>query len=121
MTAVFKRLIDALDVLNSGSKFAYDENLGFITSCPTNLGTGLRSSVHIDFPCLKNMPIVMKELAEFYHVQIRGIDGEHSKTESSVFDISNKRRLGFSEVQLVTDMIRGVKAFIALETILSKN
>jgi creatine kinase/arginine kinase len=48
-------------------------------------------------------------------VQIRGIHGEHSEDDSGIFDISNKRRLGRNEVQLVQDMYDGVKAMIEKE------
>ena len=54
-------------------------------------------------------------IADQYHVQIRGIHGEHSKSADHVYDISNKRRLGRSEVDLVQDMYDGVKAMIAKE------
>jgi len=55
------------------------------------------------------------KIADEYHVQIRGIHGEHTETNDGVFDISNKRRLGMSEKQLVQDMINGVQALIAAE------
>lgn len=48
-------------------------------------------------------------------MQIRGIHGEHTETDDGVFDISNKRRLGKSEKQLVQDMINGVKALMEKE------
>jgi len=54
-------------------------------------------------------------IADKYHVQIRGIHGEHTETNDGTFDISNKRRLGRSEHQLVQDMIDGVRALIEAE------
>ena len=48
-------------------------------------------------------------------MQIRGIHGEHTETDDGVFDISNKRRLGRSEKDLVQDMYNGVKAMIEAE------
>jgi len=48
-------------------------------------------------------------------VQIRGIHGEHTETDDGVFDISNLRRLGRNEVELVQDMYDGVKAMIRAE------
>jgi len=56
-----------------------------------------------------------KAIADRYHVQIRGIHGEHTETDDGVFDISNKRRLGFTMLQLVQDMYNGVKAMIQAE------
>ena len=55
------------------------------------------------------------EIADKYYVQIRGIHGEHTETNDGVFDISNRRRLGRSERELVQDMINGVQALIAAE------
>ena len=54
-------------------------------------------------------------IADQYHVQIRGAHGEHTETNDHVYDISNKRRLGRSEVDLVQDMYNGVKAMIQKE------
>jgi len=48
-------------------------------------------------------------------VQIRGIHGEHTETDDGIFDISNKRRLGRGEVELVQDMYDGVKKMIEVE------
>ena len=50
--AVFKRLSIAASEIEKKAKFAHDEHLGYITSCPTNLGTALRASVHIKLPML---------------------------------------------------------------------
>jgi creatine kinase/arginine kinase len=50
--AVFTRLATAADLIEKVAKFAHDDHLGYITSCPTNLGTALRASVHIKLPCL---------------------------------------------------------------------
>ena len=112
---VFDRLSRACSLIEKVAKFAHDEHLGYITSCPTNLGTALRASVHIKLPKLGERMDEFKEIADKYQVQIRGIHGEHSETADHVYDISNKRRLGLSEVQLVQDMYNGVKALITRE------
>ena len=94
---VFDRLCRACALIEKVCKFSHDDHLGYITSCPTNLGTALRASVHIKLPKLgKNME-EFEKIAAKYYVQIRGIHGEHSDTSSGVFDISNRRRLGRSE------------------------
>ena len=54
-------------------------------------------------------------IADQYNVQIRGSHGEHSDTSDGIFDISNRRRLGRSEKDLVQDMYDGVKAMIHAE------
>merc|ERR1719443_1331563 len=117
---VFDRLCRAAQTIEKYCEFAQDDHLGYITSCPTNLGTALRASVHIKLPKLMNNKDQFNKIAAEYYVQIRGIHGEHSETKDGIFDISNKRRLGRSERDLVQDMYDGVKAMIAAEEELEK-
>jgi creatine kinase/arginine kinase len=112
---VFDRLCRAAKEIEKLCEFAQDDHLGYITSCPTNLGTALRASVHIKLPKLMNNKKQFNEIADKYFVQIRGIHGEHTETNDGVFDISNRRRLGRSERELVQDMIDGVHALIDAE------
>jgi creatine kinase/arginine kinase len=112
---VFERLVNAIRGIESKVKFAYSDHLGYITSCPTNLGTAMRASVHIALPNLAKDMKKFKEITDKYHLQIRGIHGEHSESEGGVYDISNRRRLGITEVEAVQDMYNGVVALIAAE------
>lgn len=112
---VFTRLATAIGKLESTLKFACTEHLGYLTSCPTNLGTAMRASVHIKLPKLTRDMHQFKKIAAQYHLQIRGIHGEHSASEGGVYDISNLRRLGVTEVECVQDMYAGVVALIASE------
>jgi hypothetical protein len=113
--AVFTRLSIAATEIEKKAKFAHDEHLGYITSCPTNLGTALRASVHIKLPLLSKDKVQFNKIADQFDVQIRGIHGEHSESDDGTYDISNKRRLGRSEVDLVQDMYNGIKAMIEAE------
>jgi len=113
--AVFARLSQACAKIEQVAKFSHDEHLGYITSCPTNLGTALRASVHIHLPFLGKQKADFQAIADSFHVQIRGAHGEHTETDDHIYDISNKRRLGRSEVDLVQDMYNGVKAMIEKE------
>ena len=112
---VFQRLSTAASLIEEKAKFANDDHLGYISTCPTNLGTGLRASVHISLPKLNKNKAMLESIADKYFVQIRGIHGEHTETDDGIFDISNLRRLGRNEVQLVQDMYDGVKALIRAE------
>ena len=114
---VFSRLSRAAAHIETVCKFSHDDHLGYITSCPTNLGTALRASVHIMLPKLSKPENKKQfnEIADKFYVQIRGIHGEHTETDDGTYDISNKRRLGRSEKDLVQDMINGVKALIEAE------
>jgi creatine kinase/arginine kinase len=115
IAAVFERLCRAAKHIETVCEFARDDHLGYITSCPTNLGTAMRGSVHIKLPKLMADKETFNKVADEYEVQIRGIHGEHTETNDGVFDISNRRRLGKSEKQLVQDMINGVKALMEKE------
>merc|ERR1712051_926362 len=97
-------------------KFAYYEKLGYLTACPTNLGTGLRASVHIWLPQLGTRMDELKRIADKYNVQIRGVHGEHSESENHIYDVSNKIRMGRSEVELLQDLYKGIKAIVEEET-----
>ncbi len=111
----FTRLSSAISELEKTMSFAFSKHLGYIASCPSNLGTAMRASVHIKLPNLAKNMDVFKSITDKYHLQIRGIHGEHSETVDGVFDISNKRRLGVSEVQCVQDMYDGVIELIKTE------
>lgn len=116
---VFTRLVNAIKSIETKVHFAYSDHLGYITSCPTNLGTAMRASVHIALPNLAKDMKKFKVITDRYHLQIRGIHGEHSESEGGVYDISNRRRLGITEVEAVQDMYDGVVALIAAEKRLS--
>jgi creatine kinase/arginine kinase len=118
--AVFERLSRGAAEIEKIVKFAHDEHLGYITSCPTNCGTAMRASVHVKLPNLCKDMTQFQAIADKYYVQIRGIHGEHSESADGTFDISNKRRLGRSEKDLVQDMYDGVKAMITAEKALRK-
>lgn len=61
-----------------------------------------------------------KSIADQYKLQIRGIHGEHSESDSGVYDISNRQRMGIGERSLVQNMYKGVQAMIAVEKELHK-
>jgi creatine kinase/arginine kinase len=116
---VFTRLVNAIRSIESKVTFSYNDHIGYITSCPTNLGTAMRASVHIALPNLSKDMEAFKAITDKYYLQIRGIHGEHSKSEGGVYDISNRRRLGITEVQAVQEMHNGVVALIEAEKALS--
>jgi creatine kinase/arginine kinase len=113
--AVFTRLADAVKAIGSEVPFSYNDHLGYITSCPTNLGTAMRASVHIRLPNLAKDMEAFKAITDRHHLQIRGIHGEHSESEGGIYDISNSRRLGITEVEAVQDMYNGVVELIEAE------
>ena len=96
-------------VTGSSTPIASHPILGCITCCPTNLGTGCRASVMMDLPNLtKKLGLHgIDAICAKNHCQARGSTGEFSEvTEGCRCDISNRYRLGYSEVELVNQMIR---------------
>jgi protein-arginine kinase len=65
---VFKRLATAANKIEEKAKFANDEHFGYISTCPTNMGTGLRASVHINLPKLMKNPSLHQSIADKYFV-----------------------------------------------------
>jgi len=111
---VLDRLIRGVKMIEKQAPFSRDERLGWLTFCPTNLGTTVRASVHIKIPKVSARPD-FKKICDDMKLQIRGIHGEHSETEGGVYDVSNKARLGLTEYQAVKNMYDGVKKLIEME------
>ncbi|EDW66736.1 arginine kinase [Drosophila virilis] len=112
---VYQRLVTGLQELEKNLTFARHPSYGNLSACPTNLGTTLRASVHIRLPLLSKDEERLKAMAEELSLQIRGTGGEHTSIEDGVMDISNKRRLGFTEFELVKSLQDGVVALINAE------
>merc|ERR1712007_56814 len=112
---VFSRLARGIKAVGdsvkaeSGKDFALSERFGYIHSCPTNLGTGMRASVMIDLPGYTKEGLdALKKRCEELAVQPRGTRGESGGFDGCTYDVSNKHRLGHSEVALIQTMIDGV-------------
>lgn len=115
ISRVFNRLCLGLDHLNTRLEFAFDKKYGFLTSCPTNIGTAMRAGVHIRLKKLEKNPPLLKHLVNQYHLQIRGTSGEKTSVEKGVFDISNKQRLGVSATQIIENLHTGIAAILTAE------
>merc|ERR1712099_142380 len=116
---VFERLARGIKAVGDSvkkecqKKFMLDPRYGYIHSCPTNLGTGMRASVHVTLPGWHKKGIAaLKERCEELAVQPRGTRGESGGHIDDTYDISNKHRLGYSEVQLVQNMIDSVNTLV---------
>uniref|UniRef100_H2ZCP3 Creatine kinase M-type n=1 Tax=Ciona savignyi TaxID=51511 RepID=H2ZCP3_CIOSA len=119
MKAVFQRFCDGLKkvestIESSGSAFMWNQHLGYILTCPSNLGTGLRGGVHLRIPLLSKHKKFNKILADM-RLQKRGTGGVDTASTDGTFDISNSDRLGSSEVDQVQCVIDGVETLIKME------
>ena len=116
---VFDKLVRGISTIErtlaeQGHEFLHDERLGYMTSCPTNLGTGLRASMHVKLMHLGRLE-GFDEMCERMQLEVRGKHGETDKKNSGIYDVSNSVRLGPSEVELIQTMIDGVRHLIKLE------
>jgi protein arginine kinase len=109
---------DRLDEeLGQALPYAYHHEFGFLTSCPTNVGTGLRASVLVHLPGL----VLTKEISKVLHglgqvgLTFRGLYGEGSEVVGNFFQISNQTTLGKSEEDLVDHLDRIVRQVIHYE------
>ncbi len=100
-------------------EYAFDESLGYITSCPTNVGTGLRASVMIHLPGL----VLTKRISRIIQViqklglVVRGIYGEGSEALGNIFQVSNQMTLGKSEEDIIADLKSVMQQIIQQEKI----
>lgn len=115
ISGVFNRLCRGLDHLSTRLEFASDKRYGFLTSCPTNIGTAMRAGVHIRLKKLEKNQALLKKLVNEYQLQIRGTGGEKTSVEKGVFDISNKQRLGIPESRIIQNLHSGLAAIIEAE------
>jgi protein arginine kinase len=83
-------------------KYAFNEGFGFLTACPTNLGTGMRASVLVHLPALVLTREIDKVLrgALAIGLAVRGIYGEGTETKGNFFQISNQRTVGQTEAEI---------------------
>ncbi|XP_066957558.1 arginine kinase Met e 2 [Macrobrachium rosenbergii] len=112
---VYRRLVSAVGEIEKRVPFSHHDRLGFLTFCPTNLGTTVRASVHIKLPKLAANKTKLEEVAAKYNLQVRGTRGEHTEAEGGIYDISNKRRMGLTEYQAVKEMQDGILELIKIE------
>jgi len=102
-----------------GYDFMHNDHHGYILTCPSNLGTGLRAGAMVNLPLLSSRKD-FKQMCGKMGLQARGGAGVDSASVGGTWDISNADRLGKSEVQLVNIFIEGVAKFIQMEQMLEK-
>jgi len=117
---VFTRLKKGLDVLESidGIEFAKHEQYGYVTSCPSNLGTGMRASVHVKIPNLTRggTDEKAKEVAKPLGLSVRGVGGEHTPIgDDGTVDISPRARLFIKESEIVSALFEGITLLLEKE------
>lgn len=105
------------DWLEEDIDYAYDETVGYLTTCPTNVGTGLRASVMMHLPGLVLTQQINRVIPAMNQLGliVRGIYGEGSEALGNIFQVSNQITLGKSETDIVEDLKSVVSQLIAQE------
>lgn len=105
------------DIFESKCDYAFDEYKGYLTSCPTNVGTGIRASVMIHLPALVITQQMNRILAAITQVglAVRGLYGEGSEAIGNIFQISNQITLGQSEEEILENLHSVVNQIIGHE------
>jgi len=91
------------DLMEDKIEYAFDKDFGYLTSCPTNIGTGMRASFMVHLPYLEkigHLKNLIQTLGKF-GVAVRGIYGEGTEPSGSIYQISNQRTLGKSEQEIM--------------------
>jgi creatine kinase len=121
LNEVFDRLREALKVVESidGIEFATSKKYGYVTSCPSNLGTGMRASVHVKLPNLTSdgTDKKAKEVCKPLGLSVRGTGGEHTPIgKDGTVDISPSSRLFIKEAEIIEKLYEGLKLLMDKES-----
>ena len=113
----YRKISEVDDELSKELRFAFDAQLGYLTACPTNLGTGMRASAMLFLPGLtrtKKMNSLIRQISCFGHT-VRGVYGEGSVAEGYLYQISNEVTLGVDESYILSEVQRAVLSVVNLE------
>ncbi|MDY3972802.1 MAG: protein arginine kinase [Clostridia bacterium] len=106
------------DVIEENVTYAFDNDFGYLTACPTNTGTGMRASVMLHLPALTMTENINKVIASAgsLGIEVRGLYGEGTKAYGSLYQISNRVTLGMTEEQSLERLKNIVGQVIEMET-----
>lgn len=105
------------DALEETLPYAFDAEWGYLTSCPTNMGTGLRISVMVHLPGLTRMRQMQKLVQSLTKIglTVRGLYGEGTEASGAIYQISNQITLGVSEAEILEKVTAAMNQVIKLE------
>lgn len=123
LEAGWKRLSELDDRLEAHLDFAWSEELGFLSACPSNVGTGLRASVMLHLPALalaNALDAIKAQISGHVGLAVRGMFGEGSGMQANMLQISNQISLGPAEDDLIA-RVRGVALRIVEQELLMRD
>ena len=105
IAALFEEIQEIDNMLEQQIEYAFDDRFGYLTACPTNVGTGMRVSVMLHLPALKltNQIENMFRAAKDMRLAVRGLYGEGTDATGDFFQVSNQTTLGRSEEEICED------------------
>jgi protein arginine kinase len=105
LTEAFEQVNRLDDALEEKLDFAYSRRFGYLTACPTNVGTGIRVSVMLHLPALKLTGEIEKvrRAARDMHLAVRGMFGEGSEALGDLYQVSNQTTFGRGEPEILAD------------------
>jgi protein arginine kinase len=112
------KLIDKIDSALEGKlQFAYDQRLGYLTACPTNVGTGLRASAMLHLPGLVLSELINQVVQAVSKIglAVRGLYGEGTEAMGNLFQISNQTTLGEKEDEIINRLTKVIETIIDKE------
>lgn len=117
LDSAYKRADDLDNAISSKLKLAFDERIGFLTQCPTNLGTAMRASVMLHLPALAKSGQITKIAATVSKLGliIRGAYGEGSSPNGDMYQLSNQVTLGISEKTALSNLKSIAQQLVAQE------
>lgn len=115
---------DKIDnLIEESVEYAFSEKFGYLTSCPTNVGTGLRASYMMHLPQLERTGQIrsLTQAISKFGITVRGIYGEGSEAMGSIYQVSNQVTLGQSEREIIENLKKVVSTIVQREQELEKN
>ena len=112
------KLVDKIDsALESKLEFAYDRRLGYLTACPTNVGTGMRASAMLHLPGLVLSELINQVIQAVSKIglAVRGLYGEGTEAMGNLFQISNQTTLGEREDDIINRLSKVIETIIEKE------
>ncbi len=112
------KLVDKIDsALENKLEFAYDQRLGYLTACPTNVGTGMRASAMLHLPGLVLSELINQVIQAVSKIglAVRGLYGEGTEAMGNLFQISNQTTLGEKEDEIINRLSKVIETIIEKE------
>lgn len=106
LKAAYERAVKLDEAIGERLEYAYDDNFGYLTTCPSNVGTGMKASYMLHLPALgnaKKIPGLIAEVGSF-GINMKGLYGEDGSGCGYIYEISNQKTLGESEEEIINNL-----------------